>query len=96
MSKIGRPYKYEHVLRSLEDDTLYSASAIATFAEQNELIGGQTPEEQKLARRRIRTAMIRLCNNHNFPDDGDGKVNIPGQAPVPGWFGSRWKSVLSP
>jgi len=86
--------KYKPILLQLDDDTLYSAAGIAIFAEQAEMVEGGDVEKRKLNKQRIRVAMGRLCNNHFFPDEGDGQVRQEGQRPSPGWFGWRWKAAI--
>ena len=86
--------KYKPILMELDDDELYSAAAIANFAALADLIEGENEEEKKLNRQRVRVAMGRFCNNHFFPDEGDGQVMQKGQRPCPGWFGWRWKEAV--
>ena len=86
--KIGRPQKYADLLNKLEDDGLYTPATIARLG-LSDFLGDETDE--KLVMQRIRIAMVRYSNLHEFPDEGDGFVKISGQAPVPGWFGWRWK-----
>ena len=90
----GRPLKYKNILLQLQDHKLYSPATIAQFAEENQFFKSAEPQGQKLERQRIRIAMGRLSNSHRFPDEGDGQVKKPGQRPLPGWFGWRWKAVL--
>jgi len=78
----------------LKDEQIYTPATIAAFAEANGLLKEVTTAGIKLEKQRIRITMGRFSNNHGFPDQGDGMVTMPGQAPVPGWFGWRWKSAL--
>lgn len=87
----GRPRKYHVLLRQLDPDTLYSAASIARWAIATDQYGTLTPNQQKMTQQRIRIALGRWCNNHQFPDEGDGIVLLPGQSPTPGWFGWRWQ-----
>ncbi len=91
---IGRPMKYRKILLRLENDDLYTPAAIARFAVEVGLVKESRKEPKKLVLQRIRIAMGRFSNNHDFPDEGDGMVIIRGQAPTPGWFGWRWKAPL--
>lgn len=90
----GRPRKYEAILRSLEDGELYSPAKVARYAEEKGLIRGEDAKSLALERQRVRIAMGRWANLKEFPDDGDGLVCLKGQAPIPGWFGWRWKASL--
>ncbi len=92
---VGRPRKYATIIAALDDDELYSPAVIPRFAKGQGLLAPFLTEGVSEARviQRIRIAMVRLSNLHNFPDEGDGQVIIVGQAPVPAWFGWRWKST---
>ena len=84
-SPIGRPMRYKHLLKALEEDGLYCAAQIARFAEKQGL--PRTRRTDREARRkellRIRIAMNRLATNHQFPYLGDGLVQVPGLAVNP-------------
>ena len=90
----GRPTKYDHIIRTLDDGTIFSPAGIARYADDQGLLTAATLEEKRLERQRIRITLARLATNHGFPDEGDGIVRLQGQAPTPGWFGSRWKKCL--
>ena len=90
----GRPMKYDHLIEMLEEDQLYSPATIAAFAKDHGMLNHAGKGLKPLQIQRIRIAMGRLSNNHEFPDEGDGYVKIPGQAHTPAWFGWRWKLVL--
>ena len=93
---VGRPMKYDYVLRKLQDEELYSPASIAGFAEVHKLLTPFLDDETdaRKAKRRMRLALGRLSNLHQFPDEGDGRVYLFGQAPIPGWYGWRWKELL--
>ena len=93
---LGRPMKYGPLLLSLDHESLYTPAKICAFAEQNGLLRSDPndPPARTLEKRRVRIAMVRLSNNHHFPDEGDGMVLLPGQAPIPGWYGWRWQTTL--
>lgn len=91
---IGRPMKYHALVKALVDETVYTPSTIAAFALQSGFIRESDPEACNLAKQRIRITLGRFSNNHHFPDGGDGRVTLRGQAPTPGWFGWRWKAAL--
>ena len=91
---LGRPMKYDHLIEMLEEDQLYSPATIAAFAKDHGMLNHAGKAPKPLQIQRIRIAMGRLSNNHKFPDDGDGFLKIPGQAPVPAWFGWRWKAAI--
>ena len=93
----GRPFKYMTILITLADQGIYSPGSIANHAEQMGLLElfiepDMDPDKIK---KRIRTAMTRLRDRRQFPILGDGHVIITGQSPVPGWYGWRWKEILS-
>lgn len=83
---IGRPLKYRAVLASLDDHELYSAGTITLYAVARELI-----ENTFLAKTRLRITLSRFSRNHRFPIRGDGVITMAGQAPIPGYWGHRWK-----
>ncbi len=91
---IGRPLKYKLTIKHLIDEHIYSPATIAIYAGSNGLLKATDPAGIRLEKQRIRITMGRFSNNHDFPDQGDGIVTLPGQAPVPGWFGWRWKAAL--
>ena len=86
----GRPMKYAHIIESLDDDELYSPATIARFAEANGLL-----PIVKHARQQLKVAMGRLRAYHHFPNNGDGTIRLSGQCPFPGWYGWRWKLLIS-
>ena len=92
----GRPMKYRDLLLSLEDDDIYTPSTIATLAKNRGMFESawDDPKGIRLEHQRIRITMGRFSNNNNFPDKGDGQVVVPGQPPIPGWFGWRWKAAI--
>ena len=92
--RCGRPYKYAHFLNSLEDNTLYCPASIVSHGEGLGYFRGNTGDNLFLAKQRVRITLGRLSNNHDFPLGGDGLVIVKGQAPIPGWLGSRWKAAL--
>ena len=96
----GRPQKYRAILRALEAQTLYTPASVAIFAKENQMLERyrKDDESDNLLMQRIRITMGRMTNNHAefFPDEGDGVVTLPGQAPCPGWLGWRWHSMIKP
>ncbi len=84
----GRPMKYAHILLQLKDDKLYAASTIAQFAASNDLL----PEGSTA--NKVRIAMGRFKQNHQFPKKGDGTVSPKGRNPIQAWFGWRWKAPI--
>ena len=85
--------KYNTIIEALNQDTLYSPASIANFALEEGFVTGKTKKAKSDARNRIRIAMGRFSNNHQFPDSGDGVVILEGQAPTPGWYGWRWQAA---
>ncbi|MDJ0835088.1 MAG: hypothetical protein QNK37_01145 [Acidobacteriota bacterium] len=73
--------KYSSYIEALEDNQLYAAGTIPTVANPTK-------------RRRMRIAFINIQKKAGFPAGGDGVLIIPGQGPLPGWFGWRWKAAL--
>lgn len=86
--------KYRRLIEALDDHELYTPAMIAAYACEQGLVDGTDLVEQRKARQRIRIALGRFSNNHDFPDVGDGIVTLRGQAPTPAWYGWRWKSAL--
>jgi hypothetical protein len=85
--------KYDQLIRALEDNKIYTPSTIAVYAVETGWVDTRDPEQRRLEMLRVRVAMGRFSNNHAFPDNGDGMVNLPGQSPTPGWYGWRWKEA---
>ena len=93
----GRPQKYSSLLMALPDDEVHTPASIVNYAEKHLLEpfrAGQSKDDRRLIRQRIRITLGRLSNNHNFPDEGDGLVTLKRQSPTPGWFGERWRSTI--
>ena len=97
----GRPMKYRKFLEILEDHQLYSAAMVVRNGEAKGLFRSKSlfyPDTEQvnihLVRLRIRHTLARFATNHCFPKTGDGLVMLPQQAPVPGWFGWRWKQAM--
>ncbi len=88
--------KYKTLLESLEEDALYTPASISAHAQKSGFLTSEEPDQVRLEKQRIRIALGRFSNNHNFPDEGDGMVTLRGQAPTPGWFGWRWKAAINP
>lgn len=95
MASKGRRFKYLPFLEILAPDEVYSPATIVRFGELEGLLDHLNPEEIRAARRKIRHTLARLSTNRGFPYKGDGWVEIPGQAPLRGWFGWRWKDAVS-
>ena len=93
---LGRPPKYGHLIKQLDQHTLYCPASIAQWARDNDYFQGETDAKRKLQYQRIRIALGRFSNNKKFPDEGDGMVTLTGQAPCPGWFGWRWQQSYLP
>lgn len=91
----GRPMKYAHFLAVLDDFTVYCPSSIVANGEKLGFFQkGLSSKMLRLQKQRVRIALGRYSYKQNFPAGGDGLVLIKGQAPIPGWFGARWKSSL--
>ena len=74
---------------------MYSPAAIVREAEQKGLLNlTGNAETNKLTKLRIRHSLARFSANHYMPLEGDGMVFLPGQAPIRGWLGRRWKEEL--
>ena len=89
--------KYNKVLRELEENVIYSPGSMARFARDKDILPGidenSNKADTRLAMQRVRISMGRFAKNHGFPQ-ADGVVTLIGQAPVPGWFGWRWKASI--
>lgn len=91
-TRLGRPMKYAHFLAVLEDDKLYCPSTIVANGERLGFFPrGLSKQALRLKKTRVRISLGRYSWNHDFPVGGDGLVFVDGQAPIPGWFGKRWK-----
>ena len=88
----GRPHKYVHFLMALDDGAVYCPSSIVAHGEMLGLFDGC--QDVKFAKQRVRITLGRMSQNKDFPVGGDGLVILKGQAPIPGWLGSRWKDAL--
>ena len=86
--------KYGNIIENLNPDSLYTGGCIAIFAREHGLVDGG-PAELKKNMLRIRTAMNRIKTRKKFPEEGDGQVQPPGQAPYPAWYGWRWQLSMS-
>lgn len=89
---MGRPMKYADLLEQLDEEDLFTPATIAITADESGYIDPDLPPEERRKRiQRIRITMGRLTKNRRFPPDGDGKRRLPCQAPMPAWFGWRWR-----
>ena len=96
MASPGRPMKYKALLLALEDEETYTPATIAMFAEDNGFLQSDPNDqrERRLEKTRIRITLGRFTNNNHFPDEGDDKITLKGQPPIPAWFGWRWKASI--
>lgn len=93
--KRGRPMKYRLFIECLDDATAYCPSSIVANGERLGLFSQhKKKKERKLAKLRVRITLGRFSSNHDFPIGGDDLVFLPGQAPIPGWYGARWKAAI--
>jgi len=91
----GRPMKYAHFIKVLEDHVIYTPATIVRYgATMGFFEKGLKGDALKSAKLKVRHTLARLSANREFPKDGDGWTVIPGQAPLRGWFGRRWKEAL--
>ena len=77
---LGRPMKYDVIIEALDEETVYSPAAIARFAKSQGLLDQfrQNDEDDRLLLLRIRIAMARFSDNHEFPPEGDGILKLKG------------------
>lgn len=93
--QVGRPLKYKPYIMALDDNELYSpAKIVINGIEKNLMPDNLTKEERNDLRRKIRHTLSRFRKSHQFPGEGDGFVELPGQSPTPAWFGWRWKDAV--
>jgi hypothetical protein len=95
--RVGRPGKYDHIIKALISKVPYSASMVATYASVKslapfDLVLGKDARAAALGK--VRRAMVKRAEYYRFPKHGDQLVDVPGQPPVPGWFGHHWKATL--
>ena len=91
--KPGRPMKYQAFIKNLDKDALYTPATIVDHGIEMglvQLISGENLDDEKVVRTRIRHTLSRYAQKRNFPNDGDGLINIKGQQPQRAWKGSRW------
>ena len=87
--------KYLPLLFNLKDEVIYAPSTIVDGALNTVFLMAETPERKEEKKQRIRLALYRFASLHCFPDEGDGKVQTEGQAPLTGWYGWRWKDAAN-
>ncbi len=94
---VARRLKYAGIIAALDDSLNYSPASIARFAGERGLLAPFLEKEtnEAILLQRIGRYMNRLRKTWEFPEGGDDQLRIPGQAPVPVWFGWRWKIPLS-
>ncbi len=97
MPRLGRPAKYNELIKALEPNKIHSPGSIVRNAMEKKIgpfSEELSDEERKKMVTRIRHAFARRCANHQFPKGGDGLVDLPGQAPAPGWTTERWLETI--
>ncbi len=93
----GPRLKYRAFIDGLADDQVYSPATIVRLGEGQGMLEGLSESgDPRELRRKIRHTLARLSTNRGFPYEGDGWVEIPGQAPLRGWWGWRWKQAIGP
>lgn len=91
----GRPMKYAHFIKILEDNVIYTPATIVRYGVSMGFFEkGLKGPALKAAKLKVRHTLARLSANRDFPKGGDGWTVIPGQAPLRGWYGRRWKAAL--
>ena len=91
----GRPMKYAHFITILEDQVIYTPATIVRYGASMGFFDKRLKGEAlKAAKMKVRHTLARLSANRDFPKGGDGWTVIPGQAPLRGWLGRRWKAAL--
>lgn len=81
-------YKYDDLLERLHNDELYSAGLIVQLARLSAYLNDPP------ALLRLRLTLNARAGRAPFDRAGDGLVRLAGQAPTPGWFGWRWKTLI--
>ena len=94
-AKRGRPLKYTQFITILNSDKVYTSATIVAYGEKLGFFRGFHGEEKVKAKMRVRHALNATRRNHKFPVRGDDLVFKKGQAPTPGWLGSRWKAAIN-
>jgi hypothetical protein len=84
----GRAVAYRHVIDQLEDNIVYTPAMIAEVG----VAGIDNPKKKSKLYQRIRITLGSYARK-NFPRQGDGIVERPGQAATFGYFGRRWKAT---
>lgn len=94
-SPFGRPNKYSYIIAKLEEEVLYSPASIAHFAQASNLLLDLDTIGQDTEKKRIRLSLCRLASAKKFPLFGDAVIFFKGQAPIPAWYGWRWKAAIA-
>lgn len=91
-----RSWKYSELILALDDKEVYTAHSIAEFALEVGFIQSPSMEQQKLEKLRIRLSMTQMRQRKEdiFPLAGDELRSSRGQAPLPAWYGWRWKKAM--
>lgn len=82
----------KRILEELADPEVYSSVSIAFLARDRGLLDPSFSESRAL--HRLRITLNRLTDIHAFPVGGDCLIVDEGKAPIPGWFGWRWKRLI--
>ena len=101
--EMARPWKYDQLIRTLEDETLYHTARVINSGEQQGLFDFSFDDETKslseIEKRNVmknaRSSLAHFVVKH-LPQEPDGYVKSEGKsrAKYPAWYGKRWKSML--
>ncbi len=94
--RTGRPMKYDVLIEMLEDQTIYCPGTIIKLAEEKGYFPSSLDQDELTrAKLRARHSLRSFSLRHGLYESGvDGWVKIPGQTPLRGWYGHRWKAAL--
>ena len=80
------------VTRSLSDEELQNTSILVAQASAMQLLADyRRPEEARQFLTLFFQALIKICD---LPKQGDGLIEVPGQAPAIGYHPQRWRAFI--
>ena len=89
----GRPMKYRAFILNLDKEALYTPATIVDHGVDMglvQLLSDENLEDEKVVRTRIRHTFSRFARKRDFPNHGDGMIEMEGQQPQRAWKGWRW------
>ena len=101
---MARPWKYDRLIRNLDNDKLYNTARVIAEAVEAGLFDfnfdyperKHTPIEKKNVMANARSSLAHFVAKY-LPTEPDGYVAAakPSRVQYPGWYGHRWKKGLA-